>query len=150
MFREKDMGDVLQMIFTCRDYFRGSGVELITDSHFGHIVPIVFLRTWNIFVTSSFQQSQRIGISNIKELSKKKYDDSEKGRVLDELRKHIEKSDGDVQEFDPFGDTSSSSEEEKIKPYGKPEKNKRITKVKTPLKLFEKKFGMTPKGTYRV
>ena len=30
----------------------------------------------------------------------------------------------DVKDFDPFDETSSSSEEEKIKPYGKPEKKK--------------------------
>ena len=122
MFREKDMGDVLQMIFTCRDYFRGAGVELVTDSHFGHFVPVVFLKTWNIYVTSSFQQKQRIGISNIKELSKKEYDDSEKEKVLHELKEQVENLEEDVKDFDPFDETSSSSEEEKIKPYGKPEK----------------------------
>ena len=41
-----------------------------------------------------------------------------------------------------------SGEEEKIKPYGKPEEKKRIRSVKTPLKLFEKKIGMKLKGTY--
>jgi len=56
----------------------------------------------------------------------------------------------DVKDFDPFDETSSSSEEEKIKPYGKPEKKKRIGSVKTPVKLFEKKLSMQPKGTYRV
>ena len=39
---------------------------------------------------------------------------------------------------------------EKIKPYGKPEKKTRIGSVKTPMKLFEKKLGMQPKGTYRL
>ena len=55
----------------------------------------------------------------------------------------------DVKDFDPFDETSSSSEE-KIKPYGKPENKKRIGSVKTPVKLFEKKHSMQPKGTYRV
>ena len=55
-----------------------------------------------------------------------------------------------MKDFDPFDETSSSSEEEKIKPYGKPEKKKRIGSLKTPVKLFEKKLSMQPKGTYRV
>ena len=45
VFREKDTGDILQMIFRCGDYFRNIGMELVTDSHFGHFVPAVFLRT---------------------------------------------------------------------------------------------------------
>ena len=73
MFREKDMGNLVQLLFTCGDYFRGKEIELITDSHFGHIVPIAYLRLLKVYVTSSFNQESRIGISNIPELSRKKY-----------------------------------------------------------------------------
>ena len=71
MFRETDMGNLLQLMFMCGDYFRYKNVELITDSHFGHMVPISFLVLWKVFATCSFSAS-RIGISNIKELSKTK------------------------------------------------------------------------------
>ena len=90
VFREKDTGDILQMIFSCGDYFRNIGMELVTDSHFGHFVPAVFLRTWGIYMTSSFSQNSRLGISNITELSRKKYDASQKQTVIDELKKYSE------------------------------------------------------------
>ena len=39
IFREKDMGKIIQLLFTCGDYLRNKDIELVTDSHFGHIVP---------------------------------------------------------------------------------------------------------------
>ena len=41
MFRERDMGNLVQLLFMCGEYFRGKNVELVTDSNFGHLVPIV-------------------------------------------------------------------------------------------------------------
>ena len=150
VFREKDTGDILQMIFSCGDYFRNIGMELVTDSHFGHFVPAVFLRTWGIYMTSSFSQNSRLGISNITELSRKKYDPSQKQTIIDGLKKFSESKECKEEQFDPFADSSSSSEEEKIKPYGIPKRKKTFRSVKTPLKLFEKKLSMSPKGTYKV
>ena len=49
MFREKDMGNLLQLMFICGDYLRFKGLQLVGDSHFGHVAPIVFLCVWNIF-----------------------------------------------------------------------------------------------------
>ena len=71
MFREKDMGNLFQLIFTCGEYFRFKDLQLVTDAHFGHIIPIIFSLFWKLFITSSFSASQRIGISGIDELMKK-------------------------------------------------------------------------------
>ena len=43
--REKDIGNLMQLIFQCGDYFRYRDIELIVDSHFGHITHIAYLRT---------------------------------------------------------------------------------------------------------
>ena len=86
VFREKDMGDILQMIFACGDYFRDIGLKLINDLHFGHSVPALFLRTWGIHLTSSFDQNSRIGLWNIADL-RKSYSATEKSKVLEELKK---------------------------------------------------------------
>ena len=66
MFREKDMGNLLQMIFQCDDYFRYRCTELIADSHFGHVVPISILQLWQVFCTCAFLPASRKGISNLK------------------------------------------------------------------------------------
>ena len=42
--REKDIGNLMQLIFSCGDYLRYRNIELVVDSHFGHVVPITFLR----------------------------------------------------------------------------------------------------------
>ena len=60
----------MQLIFSCGDYFRYRDIELVVDSHFGHITPIAFLRAWGVYVTASFRPSRK-GISDIGELSKK-------------------------------------------------------------------------------
>ena len=72
MFREKDMGNLLQLLFTAGDYFRGKDLELVTDSHFGHLTPLVYARLWKVYITSSFTVSQRLGISAMTQLSNKK------------------------------------------------------------------------------
>ena len=43
-FRKRDMGNLIQLIFCCGEYFRGKDIELVTDSHCGHLVPIAYLR----------------------------------------------------------------------------------------------------------
>ena len=66
-FRERDIGNLFQMLFSTGNYLSFWDVELVADSHFGHITPIAFVRS---YVTASFRASQRIGIKNITELSK--------------------------------------------------------------------------------
>ena len=83
-FREKDIGNLLQLIFSCRNYFRHRNVELITDSHFGHIVPISFARLWGVHITSSFRVSRK-GTSGIQELSMKKLPKVEIQDILNDM-----------------------------------------------------------------
>ena len=72
------------MIFMCGDYFRYKDVDLVADSHFGHIVPIAFLRSWKVFANASFTVASRIGIENIDELSKKKLGEEERQKLIHE------------------------------------------------------------------
>ena len=44
VFRERDMGNLLQLVFSSRNYFRYKDLHLVTDSHFGHITPIAYAR----------------------------------------------------------------------------------------------------------
>ena len=44
IFCEKDIGNLVQLLFTCGNYFRYKDTELITDAHFGHFVPVAYLR----------------------------------------------------------------------------------------------------------
>ena len=48
LFRERDMGILLQLLFSCGNYFRYQNIQLIADSKFGHLVPLAYLRTWKI------------------------------------------------------------------------------------------------------
>ena len=72
MLREKEIGRLVELIFSSDNYFRYKEVELVADSHFGHLVPMIFLRLWKIHAITSFTVARRIGISNLKEVSKKK------------------------------------------------------------------------------
>ena len=144
MFREKDMGNLVQLLFTCGDYFRGKDIELVTDSHFGHMVPIAYLRLLKVYVTSSFSQGSRIGISNIRELSRKKYT-AEELKSLKEQAKLLPQE--EEKKFDPLAEPSS---EEEIKPYEKPKVKKSRISVKTPLQLYEKNLSKKPRGKYEV
>ena len=80
MFRERDMGNLCQLLFTCDNYFRYKNIELVTDAHFGHLVPVAFLRLWMVYATCSFSPAQRLGISNL-ELSKVKLNKEEQLRL---------------------------------------------------------------------
>ena len=71
MFREKDMGNLLQLLFTAGDYFRGKDLELVTDSHFGYLTPLVYARLWKVYITSLFMVLQRLGISDVTQMSNK-------------------------------------------------------------------------------
>ena len=82
IFREHDMGNLLLLIFQCGNYFRYRNVELITDSHFGHFVPVAFLAQWKIHATSSVETNRK-GISNLPENSKKKLEEEELHQLLE-------------------------------------------------------------------
>jgi len=139
MFREKDMGNLIQLIFSCGDYFRFKNLELITDSHFGHLVPMAYLRLWQIYATASFNPKQRLGVSGIPEFSK---NELSKMEIQELLESHgygkEEKS------FDPLADSEESDEKE----------DKRIQKqfrqVKTRMQFYEKDLSMKPKGFFQV
>ena len=72
MFREKDMGNLFQMIFMCDDYLRYRNIELVADGHFGHVAPIAYLSLWQIYCTCAFLVGTRKGISNLDVLSNAK------------------------------------------------------------------------------
>ena len=146
MFREKDMGNLIQLIFECGDYFTNKDIELVTDAHFGHLVPIVYLRSMKVYVTSSFNAGQRIGVSKIAELSKVKYDKKEKENIIRVIKEQVEKTE---EKFDPYGDTDSNSEED-VKEYSKKPKRKNYRSVTTPLKLFEQQLQQKPRGEFKV
>ena len=145
MFRERDIGNLIQLIFSCDDYFRYRDVELITDSHFGHLVPLTFLRLWKVFTTSSFLVSSRIGIEDIEELSKKQLDEEELQSLHQELEKKSKIQ--EQKEYDllsiPVG--GSSAEE-----YEKPKKRRKNTSLKSRLQFFEKEISNKNKGYFRV
>ena len=44
MFREKDIGNLLQLVFSCGEYYRFKNIELVADSHFGHVLPMIYAR----------------------------------------------------------------------------------------------------------
>ena len=83
IFREHDMGNLVLLLFWCGDYFRYKHVELITDSHFGHFVPVAFLSLWHVKCTSSALPSRK-GISNLQEISGEKLSDEDREKLADE------------------------------------------------------------------
>lgn len=148
MFREKDMGNLIQLLFTCGDYFVGKNIEMVTDSHFGHLVPVAYMRLLKVYATSSFSIGQRIGVSNISELSKVPYNKDEKRNMIETHRKILEENED---KFDPYDDASEAVEND-IQPYGIPKSKKKMSlrSVHTPLQLFEKELSMKPRGSYKV
>ena len=139
------MGNIIQLLFSCKDYFRYRNIELITDSHFGHIVPVAYLRLWNAFATCSFTASSRIGISNIKELSTQKLGDEDHkallksiGQTMLQRLNEVEGSDSDTELDIPAED---SRENELSKPF---------RRLKTRLKIFEKQLSIKNKGSFDV
>ena len=127
------------MIFMCGDYFRYKDVELVADSHFGHIVPIAFLRSWKVFATASFTVASRIGIENIDELSKKKLGSEE----LQKLR-HESFRERKEEKIDLLSVSTDSEDQDD------PKMKNPFSTIKSKLQLFEKKLSLEEKGTFKV
>ena len=99
MFREKYFGNLLQMIFECGDFFRYRNMELIADSHFGHMVPVAFLRLWDIFATFAARPS-RLGVSHIPELVSKELSKEEMAKLLDgKLKEEVKEDTSDESDY---------------------------------------------------
>ena len=146
MFRERDMGNLLQLIFVCGDYFRYRNVELVCDSHFGHIVPIAFLRLWKVFSTCSFSAIQRIGTNNLPELSKKQMSKEDLQTLLGARNETIEIA--GQPERDIF---ASDTDVDEYKEYEKKKlESKEFLRVKTRIKFFEKEMSEKNKGAFKV
>ena len=145
MFREKDLGNLFQLIFASGEYFRFKNLHLVADSHFGHFVPLCFSRLWKVYITTSFNASSRIGISNVKELSKEKLSKSERESLcltlnkeifLDEKRNDRESSDSDIENY-------CEQENSKMK-------KRKFNSLKNRLQFFEKHLSLKDKGSFRV
>ena len=106
VFREKYMGNLLQLMFECDGYFRYMNIEFVADSHFGHIVPVAFLSLWDILCTCSFLPTRR-GVSKLKELSSQKLSTHEQEMVLSE-RLTQEASFHEMADFRVSGEEKSS------------------------------------------
>ena len=145
MFREKDMGNLLKLLFTAGDYFRGKDLELVTDSHFGHLTPLVYARLWKVYITSSFTVSQRLGISAMTQLSNKKMEKNERDQLLEDL--HQEMKEEKERKFDPLESDSDISDycEEVAKG-----KKKTFRALKSRLDFFEYKLRSKRKGHFLV
>ena len=143
MFREKDVGNLLQMIFECGDFFRYRNMELIADSHFGHMVPVAFLRLWDIFATFAARPS-RLGVSHIPELVSKELSKEEMAKLLD--GKFKEKVKEDASDESDYSEVMNLEElDEKLR-----KERTSFGRVKSRLKFFEKDLGTKPRGYYRV
>ena len=146
-FREQDMGNLLQLVFQCDQYFRHKNIELITDSHFGHLVPVAFCRLWGIHCTSSALVSRK-GLSKISFLSKKKL-------TKEEIKVKLEANNSDevkeMKSFDPFSNLESSEDdkdEEQILDYAEQKPKKKG--LRTECAFYEQKLMTKPKGSYEV
>ena len=148
MFREKDMGNLLQLMFICGDYLRFKGIQLVGDSHFGHVSPLVFLRVWNVFSTCSVSVSRK-GVSNIPVFSTKILEKEVIARMVDDREK--KRKNLMIRSADIYSDSDSLSE---YAQNDKREKQKKIRKMfnraKSELQLFEKEMIQKPKGHFKV
>ena len=142
MFREKDMGNLIKLLFTCGNYFRDKNIQLVTDAHFGHFVPVAYLRLWKVYVTSSFLAKQRIGISGIKKLSKDKLS----GQQLNTLLRSVEED-----ENEDKNDETNSETELDDSAVGQSEQKQKVVKypsrAKTSIQFFGKQISLKPKGS---
>ena len=145
MFREKDMGNLIQLLFTCGNYFRDKNIELVTDAHFGHFVPVAYLRLWKVFVTSSFLAKQRIGLSGIKELSKEKLNKQQLNTLLRSIEEDEKEDKVDEDDSETESDDSAVGESEQ-----KQKVVKLLSRAKTNMDFFEKQISLKPKGSYKV
>ena len=150
IFREKDMGNLLQLIFACGDYFRYRNTELVADSLFGHVVPVSYLRLWGVYCTTSLCPNRK-GLWSIKELSGKKLEESEKKKLIDEAQIEEEKTEQKRNyKIEDLLETTSEEEVEKSK--AKPfTQRKHLTRgLNSRLKIFERYLSRQPKGTFKV
>ena len=145
MFREKDMGNLFQLIFTCGEYFRFKDLQLVTDSHFGHLVPIIFARFWKLFITSSFSASQRIGISGIPDLSRTNLGNGDREQMLAVFKEDLKKSEGNN-----FHHDSSDNDDSDYCQKTSPKKKKSFRQLKSKLHFFEKRLSIKEKGSFLV
>ena len=143
MFREKDIVNLIQHLFTCGSYFRDKNIQLVTDAHFGHFVPVAYLRLWKVYVTSSFLAKQRIGISGIKELSKDKLS----GQQLNTLLRSVEEDENEYK-----NDETNSETESDDSAVGQSEQKQKVVKylsrAKTSMQFFEKQISLKPKYSH--
>ena len=141
-FREQDMGNLLQLVFQCDQYFRYKNIELITDSHFGHLVPIAFCRLWGIHCTSSALVTRK-GLSKISFLSKKKLTKEE---IKVKLEEENTEQAQEKKRSDPFLQIENSKEQ--ILEYA--EKKKKTRGLLTECDFYEHNLMKSPKGSYTV
>ena len=137
MVREKDIGNLMQLMYSCGEYFRFKDIEFVADSHFGHLAPIVYLRLWKIFATMSFNTT-RLGISSIEELSQKQLEQDERKQLVETL--NIEPHEPDeILDMD-------------IRDYAEPAqaKKKKYRALKSRIHFFEEKLRRESKGAFRV
>ena len=141
------MGNLVLLLFWCGNYFRYKHVELVTDSHFGHYVPVSFLSLWNIKCTSSALPSRK-GISNLQEISGEKLSDEDREKLADEKSEN----ETNIVKFDQLEpDEEEKAEDDSARIYGEAKKKKiKKSKVKTRLDYFRNKLVQQSKGTFHV
>ena len=113
----------------------------MTDSHFGHLVPLGFLRLWKVFATCSFRTS-RVGVK-IPSLSKADLKIEEREELL-----RTEEGQKLLRTFEPDNDDSESSDTEEKEDMTL--KKKLLRKMSTRLVFFEKTLSLEKKGSSRV
>ena len=145
VFRKQDMGNLLQLIFQCGDYFRYKDVQLIGDSHFGHIVPMSFLRLYGVFCTCSALPSRK-GLSNIKELSSKKIDEAK----LEELMASWGRKPGAQASLLSDDDTDSQDSAAEYARATVRKNEKKLRRSKSRIQFFERELSLKRKGAYQV
>ena len=139
------MGNLVQLLFTCGNYFRYKDTELITDAHFGHFVPVAYLRLQNVFVTSSFNAKQRLGVSKIDELGKSKLSKEEHEALLQVYKRAESKLQEDESESKTESDDSAVGEEKKERLF-----SKKFRHCKSKVEFFEKGISLEEKGSWKV
>ena len=142
-FREQDMGNLLQLVFQCDQYFRHKDIELITDSHIGHLVPVAFCGLWGIHCTSSALVSRK-GLSKISFLSKKKLS-KEEIKVKREANKIKVKL-----EAEKIEEAKELKDETEKQILGYAEKKPKKRGLHTECDFYEQDLMKKPKGSYLV
>jgi len=95
-------------------------IQLVTDAHFGHFVPVAYLRLLKVYVTSSFLSKQRIGISGITEFSK----DILSEQQLNTLLRSVEED-----ENEDKNDETNSETESDDSAVGQSEQKRKVVKL---------------------